>query len=62
MRPAAPALRESLSTILHNRAEAISPLMSDLIIKHYDDWLWLEQPIENVTGEIAEISGRQDNY
>jgi transposase len=56
VRSGARALRNSLFAILKNRAEEISPRMSDLIVGLYEDWLWLDERIETVTREIEEIS------
>ena len=54
-------LRNSLFAILKNREDEISPRMSDLIVGLYEDWLWLDERIETVTGEIEEISQREAN-
>mgnify|MGYP001815479927 CR=1 FL=1 len=61
VRSGAAALRSSLLTILENRADEISPRMGDLIIGLYEDWLWLDERIETVTGEIEQISRREAN-
>ncbi len=61
VRSGAAALRNSLLTILENRADEISPRMGDLIIGLYEDWLWLDERIETVTSEIEEISRREAN-
>jgi transposase len=61
VRTGAHALRNSLFTILENRADEISPRMSDLIIGLYEDWLWLDERIETVTGEIEEIGKSEAN-
>jgi transposase len=61
VRPGARALRNSLFEILKNRAEEISPRMSDLIVGLYEDWLWLDERIETVTREIDEISRKEAN-
>lgn len=58
VRTGAHALRNSLFAILKNRAEEISPRMSDLIVGLYEDWLWLDERIETITGEIEAISKR----
>ena len=55
------ALRNSLFAILKNREDEISPRMSDLIVGLYEDWLWLDERIETITGEIEEISQREAN-
>jgi transposase len=55
------ALRSSLFEILKNRQDEISPRMSDLIVGLYEDWLWLDERIETVTGEIEEISQNEAN-
>ena len=54
MRTGANALRRSLFAILANRAEELSPGMSDLIIGLYEDWLWLDERIETLTSEIEQ--------
>jgi len=56
VRTGAHALRQSLFAILENRADEISPRMSDLIVGLYEDWLWLDERIESITGEIEMIS------
>jgi transposase len=61
VRTGAHALRKSLFAILENRADEISPRMSDLIIGLYEDWLWLDERIETITGEIEEISKSEAN-
>jgi len=55
------ALRKSLFAILENRADEISPRMSDLIVGLYEDWLWLDERIETITSEIEEISKSEAN-
>lgn len=61
VRTGAHALRVSLFAILENRKDEISPRMHDLIIGLYEDWLWLDERIETVTGEIEAISKREAN-
>jgi len=61
VRTGAHALRNSLFAILKNREDEISPRMSDLIVGLYEDWLWLDERIETITGEIEEISKREVN-
>lgn len=55
------ALRNSLFEILKNRKKEISPRMANLIVGHYDDWLWLDEHIETVTREIEELGQREAN-
>ena len=55
------SLRNSLFAILKNREEELSPRMSDLIVGLYEDWLWLDERIETVSREIAEISEQEAN-
>ena len=55
------ALRRSLFAILENRADELSPRMSDLIVGLYEDWLWLDERIETLTGEIEQISHCEAN-
>jgi transposase len=59
VRTGAHALRKSLFPILEYRSDEISPRMHDLIIGLYEDWLWLDERIEGVTGEIEGISTRE---
>ncbi len=61
VRAGAHALRNSLFALLQNRQDEISPRMHDIIIGLYEDWLWLDERIENTTGEIELISKREDN-
>ena len=35
--------------------------MSDLIVGLYEDWLWLDERIETLSGEIEQISHREAN-
>ncbi len=59
IRPGLRALRASLFDILKNRADEISPRMSDLIVGLYEDWLWLDERIETITNEIEKIAAEQ---
>ncbi len=61
VRSGAAALRSSLLTILENRADEISPRMSDIIVGLYEDWLWLDERIDSTTDEIEQISKREAN-
>jgi transposase len=61
VRTGAHALRKSLFAILKNRADEISPAMSDIIVGLYEDWLWLDERIEGLTAEIEKISRREMN-
>jgi transposase len=61
VRTGAHALRTSLFAILQNRADEISPRMSDIIVGLYEDWLWLDERIESTTSEIEVISKREPN-
>src|ERR1700757_4803184 len=61
VRPGARALRNSLFEILRNRADEISPRTGQLIVGLYEDWLWLDERIETITKEIAEISQSEAN-
>lgn len=47
--------------ISKNRADEISPRISDLIVGLFEDWLWLDERIETVTHEIEEISQNEAN-
>jgi transposase len=59
IRPGLRALRSSLFDILKNRANEISPRMSDLIVGLYEDWLWLDERIETITAAIEKIAAEQ---
>ena len=59
VRTGAHALRNSLFAILKNRADEISPAMSDIIVGLYEDWLWHDERIESLTNEIETISRRE---
>jgi transposase len=61
VRTGANSLRRSLFAILENRADELSPRMSDLIVGLYEDWLWLDERVETLTGEIEQISHREAN-
>ena len=61
MRTGAHALRKSLLEILDKRQDEISPRMHDLIIGLYEDWLWLDERVETLTGEIEAISTCEAN-
>lgn len=58
VRTGAHALRKSLFAILQNREDEISPRMADLIVGLYEDWLWLDERIATLSGEIDLISKR----
>lgn len=59
VRSGARALRVSLFPILDNHPDEISPRMKDLITGLYEDWLWLDERVEQIAREIEEI-GKQD--
>lgn len=61
VRSGARALRNSLFEILQNREDEISPRMADLIIGLYEDWLWLDERIETITGEIEKVAQQEPN-
>lgn len=61
VRTGAHALRNSLFTILENRADEISPRMSDLIIGLHEDWSRLDRRIEAITEEIEAIGKSEAN-
>lgn len=52
VRSGAHALRKSLFPILDQRRDEISERMHDIIIGLYEDWLWLDERIDSVSGEI----------
>src|SRR5215204_4193914 len=56
VRSGANALRQSLFSILKNRADEISLRMADLIVGLYEDWLWLDERIGSLTAEIEAIA------
>ncbi len=61
VRTGAHALRKSLFPILEHRSDEISSRMHNLIIGLYEDWLWLDERVETVTGEIEAISKCEAN-
>ena len=61
VRTGAHALRNSLLVILQNRADEISPRMSDIIVGLYEDRLWLDERIESTSDEIELISKGEAN-
>ena len=61
VRSGARALRNSLFDILQNREEEISPLMADLIIGLYEDWLWLDERIDTITADIERVAKSEPN-
>ncbi len=61
MRAGIRALKNSIFEILRNREEELSPRMVQLITRLYEDWLWLDERIEQVTGEIEKIAASEPN-
>lgn len=61
VRTGAHSLRNSLSTILEQRAAEISPRMAAIIMNLYEDWLSLDQRIAGLTSEIEKISQVEGN-
>ena len=55
------ALKNSIFEILRNREEELSPRMVQLITGLYEDWLWLDERIEQVTGKIEKIAATEPN-
>lgn len=55
------ALRKSLFAILKDREAEVSPRMAELVTGLYEDWLWLDERIEQVTGEIEKIAATEPN-
>ena len=55
------ALRKSLFEILKNRKDEISRRMVDLIVGLHEDWLWLDERIETITGVIEGLSRSEAN-
>jgi transposase len=50
------ALRNSLFAILENRKDEISARTARLIRGLYEDWCYLDERIETITGEIEALS------
>jgi transposase len=61
VRTGARALRNSLLAILENRQDEISPRMSGLIAGLYEDWIYLDERIETIAGEIIQIGEKEAN-
>ena len=61
VRTGARALRNSLSGILENRQDEISPRMRGLIAGLYEDWTSLDERIEALAGEIDQIGEKEAN-
>lgn len=61
VRPGLRALKNSFEAILEQRRDEISPRMRGILIGLYGDWLWLDERIETVSAEIAEISRTEEN-
>jgi len=55
------ALKNSFEAILEQRRGDISPRMRGILIGLYGDWLWLDKRIKDVSGEIEEISRKEEN-
>ncbi|MBT9247677.1 IS110 family transposase (plasmid) [Gemmobacter fulvus] len=55
------ALKNSFEAILEQRRGEVSPRMRGILIGLYGDWLWLDKRIEDVSGEIEEISRTEEN-
>jgi transposase len=55
------ALRNSLPAILKNRQDEISPRMRGLIAGLYEDWIYLDERIETIAGEIEKIGETEAN-
>ena len=56
VRPGLRALKNSFETILEQRRDEISLRMRGILIGLYGDWMWLDKRIDDVSGEIEEIS------
>jgi len=61
VRTGATALRNSLMAILENRQDEISARMRGLIAGLYDDWIYLDERIETLAGEIEAIGDKEAN-
>jgi len=55
------ALRNSLMAILENRQDEISARMRGLIAGLYDDWIYLDERIVTIAGEIETIGEKEAN-
>ncbi len=55
------ALKTSFLAILDEREAEISPRMQTILVGLYEDWLWLDERIETVCREIAEIAAAEPN-
>ena len=55
------ALKSSFLAILDERQDEISPRMRVILTGLYGDWLWLDERIETVSSEIADISRTEEN-
>lgn len=60
VRTGALALRNSLFAILEKRAGELSPRMISIVQGLYEDWRYLDDRIEMITGEIEEISRKEE--
>ena len=55
------SLKNSFDAILEQRKDEISPPMRSILIGLRNDWSWLDKRIDEVTGEIEEISRTEEN-
>ena len=56
VRPRANALRASLNAILRDRSDEISPRMHGIILGLSDDWVHLDDRVDQISDEIETIS------
>ena len=61
VRSALRALKNWFLTLLNEREDEISPRMQTTLIGLYEDCLWLDERIETVSREIAEIAAAEPN-
>jgi transposase len=61
VRTGATALRNSLMAILENRHDEVSPRMRSLITGLYDDWIGLDEKIDNLASEIKTVGEKDAN-
>lgn len=61
VRSGAHALRTSLFPALDKHPDEISSGMRDLITGLYEDWLWLDERVEQISGRIEEISNEESD-
>ena len=61
MRSGRHALQNSFEKILEERRAEISPRMRGILLGLFGDWLWVDERIDALSTEIAEISRTEEN-